>query len=289
MPTHEALADAFLDIPAAEWTRFSAAVVACQWSIRPALLDKTPRRDIRNRRQLRYHVMVTVTCDLFIESLSDVGDAFFNHGRCKCTCTYKQRKLDGKSDCAQSITSRMNVRARPKVLISVHCKPSLTRSRFLDAALIQAITPLVLIMGSRIWFTHQQNNCSHSNLFLRAVQTSNLRPNRGPSNNNTDKRGRNTACRTRKDVQNEKRSAELGRIVLQEVASADSICKKFHTDSVLNFCDWHVCHASVHDPCVSTLNACLSSFNVYLKKKISDLWLFYERLRRTRCVPMLIS
>ena len=151
------------------------------------------------------------------------------------------------------------------LLISVHYKSSLSRSRFLDSALSQAVTPLVLIMACRIWFTHQQNNSSQSNLFLRAVQTSHLRPNRGSQNKQHGQK------RTQHCVQNEKRCAELGRIVLQEVTSADSICKKFHPDSVLNFCDWHVCHVSVHDSCVSRLNESLPSFNVYLKKKNSDL------------------
>ena len=63
-----------------------------------------------------------------------------------------------------------------QVLSSAHYKPSISRSRVLDSALIQAFTPHVLIMACRIWFTHQQNSSSHSNLFLGAVQTSHLRP-----------------------------------------------------------------------------------------------------------------
>ena len=43
-------------------------------AIRAALLGVTYRSNIRNQR-LRYHVMVTVRCDLFLEALSHVDDA----------------------------------------------------------------------------------------------------------------------------------------------------------------------------------------------------------------------
>ena len=45
-----------------------------RWSTRTALLAKTPRRDIRSQRLLNY-VMVTMRCDLFLESWSHDGDA----------------------------------------------------------------------------------------------------------------------------------------------------------------------------------------------------------------------
>ena len=45
-----------------KWTRFSVEVPV------PALLGKTPRREIHNQR-IRYHVMVTVRRDLVLDSL----------------------------------------------------------------------------------------------------------------------------------------------------------------------------------------------------------------------------
>ena len=191
MPTHEALTDGILNIARCGVDKVLRGL-SLEHPSRALGQDSSPWYSQSTAPLWQWDAT-----DL-LKSLSDVGGAFVNHGRCKCTCTYKQRKLDGKPDCAQSITSRMNVRARPKVLISAHYKPSLSRSRILDSARIQAVTQPVLIMDSRIWFTLQQNNSSSSNLFLRAVQTSNLRSNRGSQNNSTDKRRRNTACRTKK-------------------------------------------------------------------------------------------
>ena len=65
----EALTDAILNAVATKWTGFSAIVSVCPWSILFALLNKTTRRDIRNRRRLRYHVPMKVRYDLFIEFL----------------------------------------------------------------------------------------------------------------------------------------------------------------------------------------------------------------------------
>ena len=112
-------------------SHWSILWVRCHASgaIRPALLGKTPRRDIRNQR-LRKHVMMTVRCDLSLESSSHADDASIgqDHGRCGCTCTYEQLKQEKLQECAQSITSVMTVLAQPipqslDVLSSKCCAP----------------------------------------------------------------------------------------------------------------------------------------------------------------------
>ena len=201
MPTHETLADAFLNMAAAEWIRFSAAVSACHWSILPTLLDKTPRRDIRNRRRLRYHVMVTVRCDLFIESLS-VGASAHVHTN-NWSSMGSQNLLNPSRPWWPNFHNQFLhhlMCLHPKIWVPCttnqatqdHGFPTLPLTKH-SHHLYWSWPPL---SGSRTI------NSSNSKLFLRAVQTSFLRPNRGSQHKNTDKRGRNTACRTRKDAQN---------------------------------------------------------------------------------------
>ena len=110
MPTHDALADAFLNIAAAEWTRFSAG--RSRLSVEhPALLNKTPRRDIRNDSIIMWwwqcdtthywvrewccgkHLLTTIGANAHVHPITETRweDSLcsIHHVKDECACTAK--------------------------------------------------------------------------------------------------------------------------------------------------------------------------------------------------------